>query len=300
MTATAQVLPFQFDTQEARTLLTDDQPWFFAMDVCGSPALSGTNKALLDLDVDENREHEDYSCSGRKPVLINKSGLYSLILCSRKAEAKRFKKWVIAEVLPANREYGRHDIVTATIGTDGLHILHELTGKKIKVLPRTTQRQARAKLWSLVHTRFNVPRVEMIPAADLGDACNFIAACALDGRWLPSPANDAALDEADRVNLYALCSNMLRLQEIYREYRLYDVLGALKSPRRAGAVWAFDRWCLDCTAHAAVVAGRTVTVWEAGKRETRLLARSQFKTHSSGMRFSGLFKLSANSAELHV
>lgn len=193
MTATAQILPFQFDTQEVRTLLIDDQPWFFAIDVCNALELRDTNKALIGLDDDEKREHEQYSGSGRKPVLINESGLYSLILRSRKAEAKRFKKWVTAEVLPAIRQHGRYDIATATIGTDGLHILHELIGKKIHVLPGATKRQARAKLWSLVHTRFNVPRAEMIPAAELESACNFIAACALDGQWLPAPANDDTL-----------------------------------------------------------------------------------------------------------
>ncbi|CAO1662588.1 hypothetical protein [Salinicola sp. NYA28a] len=78
------------------------------------------------------------------------------------------------------------------------------------MLPRTTQRQARSKLWSLVHIRFNVSRAEMIPAAELDSTCNFVAACALDGQWLPAPANNGGLDEADRVNLHALCSHVLR------------------------------------------------------------------------------------------
>lgn len=230
MSATAQILPFQFDTHEIRTQLIDDQPWFFAVDVCHALELRDTNKALIGLDDDEKREHEQYSGSGRKPVLINESGLYSLILRSRKAEAKRFKKWVTAEVLPAIRQHGRYDIATATIGTDGLHILHELIGKKIHVLPGATKRQARAKLWSLVHTRFNVPRAEMIPAAELESACNFIAACALDGQWLPAPANDDTLDEADQVNLYALCSHMQRLHELYRQYHLREMFEHLQSP----------------------------------------------------------------------
>jgi len=62
----------------------------------------------VSLDADEKREHEHYSGSGRKPILINESGLYSLILRSRKMEAKRFKKWVTAEVLPSIRKHGAY------------------------------------------------------------------------------------------------------------------------------------------------------------------------------------------------
>ncbi|WP_110687015.1 BRO-N domain-containing protein [Salinicola aestuarinus] len=233
MQATAQILPFQFDTHEVRTLLINDQPWFVAMDVATALLYTDAQAMTRKLDDDEVQNRQIVGFGPRGVALINESGLYSAILRSRKAEAKRFKKWVTAEVLPAIRQHGRYDIATATIGTDGLHILHELIGKKIKVLPSATKRQARAKLWSLVHTRFNVPRAEMIPADDLSDACNFIAACALDGQWLPAPANDDALDEADRVNLYSLCNDMLRVQGLMREYRIYDALTALQSPAAA-------------------------------------------------------------------
>lgn len=230
MTATAQVLPFQFDTHEVRTLLIDDQPWFVAMDVASALLYTDAQAMTRKLDDDEVQNRQIVGFGPRGVALINESGLYSAILRSRKTEAKRFKKWVTAEVLPAIRQHGRYDIASATIGTDGLHILHELIGKKIHVLPGATKRQARAKLWSLVHTRFNVPRAEMIPAAELESACNFIAACALDGQWLPAPANDDTLDEADQVNLYALCSHMQRLHELYRQYHLRELFEHLQSP----------------------------------------------------------------------
>lgn len=89
-------------------VITDEQgqPWFVAKDVCNVLDLSGTNKALLSLDEDEKREHEQYSCSGRKPIIINESGLYSLVLRSRKSEAKAFKRWITHEVLPSIRKHG--------------------------------------------------------------------------------------------------------------------------------------------------------------------------------------------------
>ncbi|GAB6178143.1 hypothetical protein JCM16814_30340 [Desulfobaculum senezii] len=65
--------------------------WFVAKDACDALTIDTSNLSKL-LD-DEKREHEHYSGSGRKPLLINESGLYSLILRSRKPEANRFKKW---------------------------------------------------------------------------------------------------------------------------------------------------------------------------------------------------------------
>ena len=102
------IIPFRFGKANVRVIQKDGDPWFVAKDVCDVLELTDTNKALLGLDLDEKREHEQYSGSGRKPILINESGLYSLILRSRKPEAKRFKKWVTSEVLPSVRKHGAY------------------------------------------------------------------------------------------------------------------------------------------------------------------------------------------------
>lgn len=107
---TAQVIPFKFEDREVRTLLVDDQPWFVAADVCESLAIVNTARALTRLDEDEKGIHSMNTPGGAQNVsTLNESGLYSLILTSRKAEAKRFKKWVTAEVLPAIRKTGRYE-----------------------------------------------------------------------------------------------------------------------------------------------------------------------------------------------
>lgn len=199
ITAVAKVIPFRFERRDVRTLLIDDQPWFFAVDICASLALNDTNKALIGLDEDEKREHEQYSGSGRKPVLINESGLYSLILRSRKAEAKRFKKWVTAEVLPAIRKHGRYtdesgtmgSLVGAVIGTDGFHCLAAVLDGKVRHLPASIRKRAKQHVWSQVHKAFSVVSAEDIPAAKLDAACNFIAAYAIEGEWLPKEEKPA-------------------------------------------------------------------------------------------------------------
>lgn len=258
---TAQVIPFQFDTHEIRTLLIDDQPWFVAADVCKVLNIKNSRDALEKLDVDEKGVALTDTLGGQQEVsTVNESGLFTLILRCRNAVKSgtpqhRFRKWVTAEVLPAIRKHGRYDITSATIGTDGLHILHELIGKKIKVLPTKDQRSAKARLWGLVHTRFNVPKVEMIPADELANACNFVAACAVGGEWLlaqPEPItreqqldalanriNDhiqqlpnagTILNDATRHNLVVLCDHVIRLREICRRYGVFDALGKLGSP----------------------------------------------------------------------
>jgi prophage antirepressor-like protein len=62
-----------------------------AKDVCDALGLRDTNKALLVVEDDEKRKHEQYSGKGRKPMLVNEAGLYTLIIRSRKPEAKAFK-----------------------------------------------------------------------------------------------------------------------------------------------------------------------------------------------------------------
>ncbi|WP_277751961.1 phage antirepressor [Bacillus wiedmannii] len=91
---------------QVRTIMKDGEPWFVAKDICDTLGLSDTNKALLALDDDEKCKHEQYSGSGRKPMLINESGMYSLVLKSRKPQAKAFKKWITTEVLPMIRKTG--------------------------------------------------------------------------------------------------------------------------------------------------------------------------------------------------
>lgn len=215
-TASGNVIPFSFGAQPVRALLDGDQPWFFAKDVCTALALMDTNKALIGLDDEEKREHEQYSGSGRKPVLINESGLYSLILRSRKVEAKRFKKWVTAEVLPAIRKHGRYSdesgkmatLVNDVIGVSGANLIGGVISQKVSVLPAGVQRQARHRMHSVLHTRFNVPRTELIPAEKLDAACQYIAAYVLEGEWLESSqAKGMQLSEREVQALYLMMSH---------------------------------------------------------------------------------------------
>jgi hypothetical protein len=87
--------------------MIEDEPWFVAVDVCNALSIGNPSDAIKSLDDDEVTLGT-IEGSHRATNLINESGLYSLIFKSRKAEAKKFKRWVTHEVLPAIRKTGSY------------------------------------------------------------------------------------------------------------------------------------------------------------------------------------------------
>lgn len=90
-----------------RGLLIDGEPWFVAKDVTQILGLGNPRTSLALLDEDEKGIHILDTPGGKqRATIISEAGLYSLILRSRKPEAKAFKRWVMHEVLPAIRKHG--------------------------------------------------------------------------------------------------------------------------------------------------------------------------------------------------
>ena len=105
-----QLVPFDFEGRQVR-IVTDAQgePWFVAADVLSTISLD--RKALERLDDDEKGVNSIHTPGGiQEMITINEPGLYALVLGSRKAEAKRFKRWVTHEVLPAIRKTGSYAV----------------------------------------------------------------------------------------------------------------------------------------------------------------------------------------------
>lgn len=106
------LISFDFETHPVRVIDRDGEPWFVATDVCRALEIGHTPHAMSRLDEDEKATVvSNDSQPGRGPQslgVVSESGLYSLILGSRKPAAKRFKKWVTAEVLPSIRKTGSY------------------------------------------------------------------------------------------------------------------------------------------------------------------------------------------------
>ena len=119
---------------------TDEQgnPWFIASEICGALEHSDTSKAVSRLDADEKLLRTMFvSGQNREVLTINESGLYSLILTSRKPEAKSFKKWVTSEVLPSIRKTGSYSVNTtpARIPLDEITRSLEVANNMLNVCP---------------------------------------------------------------------------------------------------------------------------------------------------------------------
>ena len=94
-----------------RIFLQDNEPWFVAKDVCDCLDLSNSRKALSRLEDDEKGVTLSDTPGGKQEMAtVNEYGLYSLVMSSRKPEAKEFKRWVTHEVLPSIRKYGSYNM----------------------------------------------------------------------------------------------------------------------------------------------------------------------------------------------
>ena len=101
---------FKYHDSEVRTVELNGEPWFVLKDVCGVLGISNHKMTAQRLDADEVILTDLTDSMGRQQetTVINESGLYNVILRSDKPEAKPFRKWVTAEVLPTIRKHGTY------------------------------------------------------------------------------------------------------------------------------------------------------------------------------------------------
>lgn len=123
-----------------RSLVIDNEPWFVGKDVAEALGYKNVRDSLArHIDSDDKRDGvviHDSMGREQKPIIINESGLYSLILSSKLPNAKKFKRWVTSEVLPTLRKTGSY----TKVPTDPRELLmltikaHEQTAQRVDVL----------------------------------------------------------------------------------------------------------------------------------------------------------------------
>lgn len=101
---------FNYQSSEVRTVMIDGEPWFVLVDVCRVLGIVRGARVAERLEQDEVRQMYLTDSLGRQQemIIINESGLYSVILRSDKPEAKPFRKWVTGTVLPTIRKTGAY------------------------------------------------------------------------------------------------------------------------------------------------------------------------------------------------
>lgn len=120
VTTDCKVVPFTYQGSQVRTVKINGEPMFVAIDVCQTLGISNSRDAISRLDSDEVFVSEFPTGSGvlRSHQVVTESGLYHLIFRSTKPEAKRFRKWVTSEVLPALRRAGLYELSAPPAHTD--------------------------------------------------------------------------------------------------------------------------------------------------------------------------------------
>ncbi|EGQ3759104.1 phage antirepressor [Staphylococcus pseudintermedius] len=123
---------FNFEELPVRTLTVDDEPYFVGKDVAEILGYSKARNAIAKhVDFEDKKDAPIQGPLGgtQKMTIINESGLYSLIFSSKLESAKRFKRWVTSEVLPAIRKHGIYatDSVIEQSIQNPDYIIHVLT-----------------------------------------------------------------------------------------------------------------------------------------------------------------------------
>lgn len=94
---------------KVRMVLIDGEPWFMGKDVALCLDYRNPQKAIRDhVDDEDKTVNKSFTVNGTAVILINESGMYSLVFGSKKPEAKEFKHWITSDVLPSIRKYGMY------------------------------------------------------------------------------------------------------------------------------------------------------------------------------------------------
>lgn len=151
-----------------RTVEVNNEAYFVGKDVADILGYSNPRKALADhVDAEDKTDGVTIRDSiGREqnPILINESGLYSLILRSQLPTAKEFKRWITHEVIPAIRKTGGYIGGTDTMSDD------EIMAKALLIGKRTIeQQQLRIQDLEVTNSKLSVSNTIMRPKADYFD-----------------------------------------------------------------------------------------------------------------------------------
>ena len=154
---------------KVRTIVKDGEPYFVGKDVADILGYADTDQAIRKHVDEEDKLTRRFNGSGqnREMTIINESGLYSLILSSKLQGAKKFKRWVTSEVLPAIRKTGSYTAKHAK--PDDV-----MQSKRLEVMERNARTRA-ANLLLKIAERTNIPEYKAV--------CNAKAAEMVAEKW---------------------------------------------------------------------------------------------------------------------
>ncbi len=173
---------FSFENTSVRTLGTPELPLFVAIDVATALGYKNPKVAPAQhVDPEDLIKQEITDKLGRAQAVncVNESGLYALIFGSKLESAKRFKRWVTSEVLPAIRKTGRYEAQETITPAEQRAIQREVAIRAHKTASnyRTIYRAIKA--------RYQIARYDQLPRTQLEDCLDFIREVELDVPEVP-------------------------------------------------------------------------------------------------------------------
>lgn len=196
--ANNQFAVFAFNSTQVRTTIIDGEAWFVASDIAKSLNYRDADKMTRMLDDDEKGTRIVGTPSGdQEMTIISESGMYHAVLKSRKPEAKPFRKWVTAEVLPAIRKTGKYETtIIPAMQSDLQAIVSTISpdGKK------------KAMVWSRFNRHFKIAKYSQLPCSQIEEAKRYLIETFLEGEYIEQGEPEASLSIYDikeklRVNL---------------------------------------------------------------------------------------------------
>ena len=163
------IVQFSFESSSIRTLGDAISPLFVAADVAAILGYGSTKDATRILDDDEKQTVSIDTNGGKQSMTaVTESGLYAMIFKSKRPEAKRFRKWVTSEVLPAIRKTGRYE-AQETLTPAEQHAVQRAVASRAQKTASNYQTIYRA-----IKARYQIARYDQLQRTQLADCLDFI------------------------------------------------------------------------------------------------------------------------------
>lgn len=207
------VVSFCFESTQVRTLGDSFNPLFVALDICKALGFQdAVNAVKRHVDPEDLCKEEITDSMNRKQLVncVNESGMYALIFGSKLPSAKRFKKWVTSEVLPAIRKNGAYNVEQPSTLTPAQQLLvRQAVASRAK-----TESKHYQTIYRAIYNRFQIARYDQLHQSDLNECLKFINEVDLRVPEAPKCEPEKALPTKPRVT-YTVTADFLEKQRTF-------------------------------------------------------------------------------------
>lgn len=240
---------FSFENNAVRTLGAPEPPLFVAVDICSSLGYANSSKAIKDhVDPEDLIKSEITDKLNRIQTVncVNESGLYALIFGSKLESAKRFKRWVTSEVLPAIRKNGHYEVSTAsnTLSSEEQYEIRKAVKSRAKNSSIHYQ-----TIYNALYDYFKIASYKDLTKGQLQAALTFIHTCELKPQLTQIPEGALVLEgfEAERIAHFVYYWRYLFRPDLELILRLLQTVNSPKAAQFYEAVTELHLPLLEMT-----------------------------------------------------